>query len=303
MAVKKIFWEYPRLVLRVFHSEKGFFLAQAIAFKSLVTIIPVAMLALGILGRIVRSESNRAVVFELLGELVPTYLNNVVPFLNELQASSGAITLIGAVGSLFFATILCNTFCEVLTVIFEGPYHSRRSFLVQYAFSFRLLLQVGLIFSLTILLSFAIQTLNAAGTSFITKVGIDYVWIQTGWRRTIKFFGILIPFLLTFLMFFQLYFSTPKPHPPFKSVVLGAVLAAGAWELAKYFFSLYAANFAFFNQLQDDSLLGLGALDGTVGFIIALLMWLYYSGIVLILGGIVVMIHEKRHFARLEQVQ
>jgi membrane protein len=106
--------------------------------------------------------------------------------------------------------------------------------------------------------------------------------------------GILIPFLLTLTMFFQLYFFIPKPHPPFKSVFWGALITAIFWELAKSLFTLYASNFAFFNQYRQDSSLGLLALGDTVGLIIAVLLWVYYSGIVLIVGGILVMQLEKR---------
>ncbi len=302
MAVKKIFWEYLYLVYRKFRDEKGFFLAQAIAFKSLVTAIPVAVLALGVLGRIFRSEANRNVVTGLLTELVPTYLDGVVLFLSGLQTTSGAITLVGAAGSILFATFLSNSVCQALTTFFAGPLHKERSFLAGYVLSFRIVLQVGGVFFLTLLLSFVIQMLNAAGSSFIQEIGIDYVWVQTGWRRSIKFLGILIPFLLTFVMFFQLYFFIPRPHPPWKSVLLGALFAAGAWELAKYFFSYYATRFAFFNKLQEESFLGLEALDDTVGLIIALLIWLYYSGIVLLIGGIIVSVHEQQQFERFSEV-
>ncbi len=284
-------------------AEKGFFLAQAIAFKSLVTVIPVAVLTLGILGRIFQSESNRKVISSLFRELIPTYLNDVVIFLTGLQSTSGTITFVGAAGSIFFATILCNTLCEALTVFFEGPYHRGRRFFARYAFSFRLVLQVGLAFFLTLLVSFVIQSLSAAGTSFLVDSNIDSIWVHTGWRRTIKFLGILIPFLLTFTVFFQLYFFIPKPHPPIRSVLSGTIVAACTWEIAKYFFSLYATHIAFFNRLQEESFLGLEALDDTVGLIIALLIWLYFTGITLIVGGIIVMLHEKRHFERIKTIQ
>ena len=300
--LQKIFWVYPRLVLRRFVDEKGFFLAQAIAFKSLITIIPVAILLLGVLGRVFQNDDNRQVVIELLQELVPDYLNGVVLFLDALEPASGTITLLGALGSIVFATVLINTLCEALAVFFTPPEHTPRTFVNQYLLSLRLLLQVGIVFALTILLSFAVQALSAAGLSLLHELGLDYVWVRTGWRRAIKLLGILVPLFLTLLMFFQLYLFIPKPHPPVKSVLLGSMLAAGAWELAKYLFSLYATQFAFFDRLQGGTGNGIEALGDTVGLIIALLIWLYYSGVVLILGGIVVAVHEKRHSSRLERV-
>jgi membrane protein len=291
---RNLFWVYPRQIVRTFFEIKGFFLAQAIAFKAIVVSIPVAVLGLGILSEIFRNRSILDMAAGLLQELTPAYLNEIIYFFENIQETSGTITLIGAAGSLVFATFLMNTLCEVITIVFATTYHERRSFLRQYALSVRMVLQVGGAFLLTLVLSFLIQTLNASGLSFLQQLGIDSVWVQTGWRRSIKFMGILIPFLLTLTMFFQLYFFIPKPHPPFKSVFWGALITAIFWELAKSLFTLYASNFAFFNQYRQDSSLGLLALGDTVGLIIAVLLWVYYSGIVLIVGGILVMQLEKR---------
>lgn len=296
MFFRYLFWVYPRRILRVFFEIKGFFLAQAIAFKAIVAAIPITVLGLGILGEIFQNRNALEVVSGLLEELTPAYLNEITFFFQRLQETSETITLVGAAGSLIFATFLMNTLCESITLVFEQTHHKRRSFFGQYVFSFRMVLQVGGAFLLTVLLSFAIQTLNASGASFITELGIDYVWLQTGWRRTIKFLGILIPFILTVTMFFQLYYFVPKPRPPVKWVLAGTAIAAMLWELAKSLFTLYASNFAFFNQYREDTAIGLQALGETVGLIIALLLWVYYSGIVLIAGAIIVMLLEKREF-------
>lgn len=258
--------------------------------------IPITVLGLGILGEVFQNRNALEIVSGLLEELTPAYLNEITVFFQRLQETSETITLVGAAGSLIFATFLMNTLCESITLVFERTHHERRSFVAQYVFSFRMVLQVGGAFLLTVLLSFAIQTLNASGASFITELGIDYVWLQSGWRRTIKFLGILIPFLLTAAMFFQLYYFVPKPRPPVKWVLAGTAIAAMSWELAKSLFTLYASNFAFFNQYREDTALGLQALGETVGLIIALLLWVYYSGIVLIAGAIIVMLLEKREF-------
>ena len=110
----------------------------------------------------------------------------------------------------------------------------------------------------------------------------------------IKLLGILIPLMLTAVMFFQLYYLIPKPHPPLKSVLLGTATAAVFWEAAKSLFTIYATNFAFFNRFRDDVAFGIEDLSNTIGLIIAFMVWVYYSGIVLIVGSIVVMLDEKR---------
>ena len=110
----------------------------------------------------------------------------------------------------------------------------------------------------------------------------------------INFLGIIVPFMLTAVMFFQLYYLIPKPHPPIKSALLGTATASIFWEAAKSLFTLYATKFAFFNRFRDDVVLGIDELSDTIGLIIAFMIWVYYSGIVLIVGSLVVMLDERR---------
>jgi membrane protein len=57
-------------------------------------------------------------------------------------------------------------------------------------------------------------------------------------------------------------------------VWLGALLTGLGWELAKYLFTWYLANFASYNLVY-----------GSLALIIAFLAWSYYTGLILILGA------------------
>ena len=48
---------------------------------------------------------------------------------------------------------------------------------------------------------------------------------------------------------------------------------------------------------------GVGLAAGTFGLIIALVFWAYYSGIVLIVGALVTLLHEARYRLRLSAAQ
>jgi membrane protein len=72
------------------------------------------------------------------------------------------------------------------------------------------------------------------------------------------------------------------------------------WEFAKSGFAIYAANIGRFDRYS-----GAGAADGssvslgdTFGLIIAFVFWVYFSGLLLMLGAIVVLLHEKGHRSR-----
>jgi membrane protein len=66
------------------------------------------------------------------------------------------------------------------------------------------------------------------------------------------------------------------------------------WEAAKYAFTFYATRVGRFEYGGEDST----PIGDTFGVIIAFVFWVYYSGIVLLIGAVVALLHEKAHRAR-----
>jgi membrane protein len=283
--------------------EKNIFLfAQAIAFKVIVTIVPLVILATGVLGQLLRGEEAFAQVAEYIYAFLPDYgSEQLVTFLFQLQGASGTITIIGVGGLLITVMTLFTTLRMVISSIFREEWHVERSILWGYAFDLRMVGQVGLLFLLSFGLSLIVQTLNVEGGQLIRSLGLDYYWIREGWMTVFRLVGLLLPLVLSIAMFFQLYYFIPKPHPPRRSAVVGAVVTALLWEIAKYGFTFYATRAGQFDryvaepgvEVATDGAIAL-AMGSLFGLIIAFGFWIYYSGLVLSLGAIVVLLHEKR---------
>ena len=277
-------------------AQKDVFLwGQAIAFKVLITIVPVLILATGVLGRVLRQEGAFEKVFTYVESFLPPYRGDqLLEFLQTLSAASEEFTILGVAGLLFSAVILFTTLRVAVGNVFQEEWHESRSIVGGYVFDLRMVGQVGLFFLLTFGLTIAVQTLNQSGFEFIERIGLDYVWVREGWRRAFKtFLGVLLPFFLTTMMFYQLIYFVPKPHPPKRSAFLGAFTTSVLWELAKYGFTLYATNIGRFDFGDGSSSIG-----DVFGLIIAFVFWVYYSGVVLLVGAIVALLHEKGHRSR-----
>jgi len=278
-----------------FVNEKQIFVwAQAIAFKVLITIVPVFILATGVLGIVLQREAPFGQIAAIIREFLPPGLSEqIISFLEQVQASGSVITVLGAVGLLFSAVTIFSTLRVVVSNIFQEEWHVRRPIIVGYMLDIRLAVQVGLLFILTIGLSIGVQ---GADLGFLSRIGLDYVWIEEGWRRVIQRLGLLVPYLLTMAMFFQLFYFIPKPRPPKRSALLGAVVTGLLWEVAKHSFAVYATGLGRperFGGGQEGFPLG-----NTFALIILFVFWIYYSGIVLIIGGIIAVLHEKRRRMR-----
>lgn len=268
-------------------SEKNVFLwAQAIAFKVLITIVPIVILATGIIGRVLQGQNAFTAVTRFVRELLPgSQSQQLIDFLTQLQDASATIVGIGGAGLFLSAMSLFITLRIAVSNAFEQTWHKQRTLLRGYLFDVRMVIQVGLLFLLTVGLSVSLPP-------FVNDVIIGQVvgneqWIQWIWERTVWITGLLLPLLLTTAMFFQLYYLVPKPPPRKRSALAGALIAAVLWESAKQAFTFYATYVGFET--------GTEALGNTFGLIVAFVSWVYFSGIVLMIGAVVASLREHRH--------
>lgn len=277
-------------------SEKEIFLwAQAIAFKALVTIVPVIVLATGVIAQTRLVERPFETVAEFSSEFLPLeYSDTIIRALQQLQSASGTLTIVGAIGLIISAITLFTTLRIAIGSVFQEEWNVRRSIIRGYAFDFRMVVQVGLFFILTISLTIFIQALNTQGVALLELVGLDYAWLTEGWQRTIGTLGLFVPFLLTTTMFFQILYFIPKPHPPKRSAFAGALVTSLVWEAAKFGFTFYASTVGRFDRYRGDGDGFITGLGQAFGLILAFVFWAYFSGILLCGGATVALLHEKR---------
>ncbi len=268
-----------------------FLFAQAIAFKVLVTVVPVLILVTGIMGQVLRRDRAFEFVTRQIRNVLPPYqTEQTLNFLLDLQKASGAITAIGLVGLFVSAITLMTTLRAAISNIFNEDYHKARSILGGYVFDLRMVGQVGLLFLLSVGVTVGVQWMNKLGGEFFRWYGFDYDWLFQGWSTLFQFLGLVLPLFISISMFSQLFYFVPRPRPPRRSVFRGAVTTALLWEAAKYGFTFYAANIAGFD------------LGNTFGLILAFVFWVYYSGIVLCIGALVVLVDEKRQRQRATRI-
>ena len=83
-----------------------------------------------------------------------------------------------------------------------------------------------------------------------------------------------ISFTLVFTSFYLIYMYLPNRKLKFKSVIKGTIFAAVGWVCASLLFSYYVNYFAVYQKIY-----------GSLGGVFALIIWLYISTLVFLLGG------------------
>ncbi len=284
--------------------EKDIFLwAQAIAFKVLITIVPIVILVTGILGRILGNLLEDPDAFDDVALFIREYMpafdqsDQLLTLVDRLQKTGTFFAGLGIFALIFAAMTLFTTLRVVIGNVFHEEWHRHRSVLRGYVFDLRMAAQVGLLFLLTIGLSFLTLAIQQGGLEVAQRFDLDYVWLREGWRRTFRLLSYLIPYFLSTAMFFQLFYFIPQPHPPKRSALTGALVTGLLWELAKLSFTFYATSVGRFDRYVvpgTEAEEVISVLGEAFGLIIAFVFWVYYSGVVLVIGALIAVLNEKR---------
>jgi membrane protein len=281
---------YMKGMVKELYNNNVFLWAQAIAFKVLVTIVPLILLGTGLAGALLKRERPFRSVEGLIRDFLPSYQSDqIVSFLSQLQSVSGTLTWIGIAGFAVTAVTLFTTLRTVLANVFAEEWHEHRSLLGGYLFDLRMAVQVGLFFVASTSITLAQRTFDTPSMERLNEWGLDPVLLQEGFRSALDYFGVVLPLLLSTAMFFQLIYFTPLPRPPWRSALSGALFTAILWEAAKIGFSMYATSFGSFEQT------GLAALGDSFVMVIVIVLWAYFSGLVLTMGAITTLLHERKH--------
>jgi len=104
----------------------------------------------------------------------------------------------------------------------------------------------------------------------------------------------LLAFLFLITLFFAVYHFASIRRPPWRATLVASLFTAILFEAAKRLFGLYVRNVVSFQQVT---------VDVNVGAVILFVVWMYYSALVFLLGGVVAETWELRELQRQQRVE
>jgi YihY family inner membrane protein len=256
-------WVILCLAVKTFLRIDGAQWASAFAFNAFFSLLPLMILLVTIASFFV--DRDRA------GTAVVAYMESYVPISGEMQrhifdALAGVITAreqAGAVALLIlvwaalqcFTTLICATNRAWGTEVYNW---------------WRLPLN-----SLVLLGVTAGAVLLGMAAPVLTKMAKDWLFPVNDFRSWVYALGsFVIPLLVVCFGLSLFYRLAPRRPTQFTEVWAAALCATALLQTAESLFVIYLKNFATFN-----------AVYGAFGGIMALLLWIYLSGCVFILGA------------------
>jgi membrane protein len=177
---------------------------------------------------------------------------------------NGGLLSIGVIGTIWSA----SNGIHALVRAFNMAYNVKesRSFIVSRGMA--ILLTIGMIFVFIVAVLLPI---------FGREIGIflfSYLGFKMEFLRIWEMLRLVVSALILFLIFTGLYWIAPNVKLRCRSAFPGAGFATIGWILSSYALSFYVSKFNNFSLTY-----------GSIGAIIVLLIWLYISGFIIILGG------------------
>jgi membrane protein len=289
------FTYYVRGIAKRFVDEDVFLWCGGVAFKVLVTFLPLCLLAFGIFGLFLRRERILFGLTQFLESFLPgDQTAEVILVLRAYAGASNTITVIGSVALLVTGVSLFTTLRTVLENVFHKT-HVRRSTVHGYLSDLRMAVLCGGLFVLSMGLSVLLINISRFGVDVISWIDIQALSLEQAWRTAVTWLGYVVPLAVTSTLFFLLFYLTPRPHPSTGSCLIGALFAGVGWELAKHAFAFVARHTSTFERLRNvDELIGLNALGEAFVLAVVLVFWMYYSSVLLIVGGMITALRDER---------
>lgn len=248
-----------------------FLMAGGLAFSLFVCIIPLILIVFSLLGVILEKPSvadeietfiDRAVPYENYASFVK---EKVFMLVNEFKVFKSLAGVIGLIGLFFASTGLFSGMRTILNMI----YKIKRDEPVLMG-KLRDMLSVIFV-ALYFLLSIAILPLLEAAKKVIEDI-LFIGDIEFGFLSDLALAS--ISFLLIFMTFIIIYWLIPYKKLHLKVILMSALAASVLWESARQLFGFYLANVVTLKMIY-----------GAYVLIVVIAFWIYYTGIVFILGA------------------
>ncbi|MDT2977238.1 YihY/virulence factor BrkB family protein [Staphylococcus argenteus] len=189
------------------------------------------------------------------------------------QNSSGSLLSIGLILAIWSASNGMTAIMNSFNVAYDVE--DRRNGIILKLLSVVFTIVMGVVF----VVALALPTLGSVISHFLFgPLGFDE---QVKW--VFNLIRIVLPIIIIFIVFIVLYAVAPNVKTKIRSVLPGAVFTSIIWLAGSFGFGWYISNFANYSKTY-----------GSIAGIIILLVWLYITSFIIIVGAeINAIIHQR----------
>lgn len=259
-----------------FRRNQGFLLAGAVAYYTLLSIVPLSILALSALSHLFNVNELIRTLSIYLKLMVPGYAATLAEQVRIFVENRHVIGAIGFVCMLFFSSIAFSMLENAISVIFFHHVRiRRRSFLVSVLipYLYILALSLGLV-----LASVVVGTVETLESREFVMFGHNMTFAGS-MRVVIYFVGIVGEMLILT----SVYIVMPVVRITLRHALTGGVIATLLWEIARRTLVWYYATLSMVNVIY-----------GSIATVVVTLLGIEVAAMILLFGAQVIAELEQR---------
>ena len=283
----KTFWKVIVATFMGFINDNGLKLSASLAYYTVFSIAPLIILVISISSLVLRHYSFNDALYDQMSQFIghdaTVQLQQVVKNL-QLSGKTGVALLSGIIILLLGASSMFVEIQDSLNIIWRvkaKPKKGWLKWLQKRLLSFSLIIGLGFLLLVSLIINLVVKALSDRLEKFLPylKVTIfDLINLAITLLVISALFGIIFKFL-------------PDVNIKWKDVRSGAIFTAFLFMLGQYLIGLYIQYTA------------QGSAYGAAGSIIVILVWIYYTSIILYIGAEFTQVYAEASGSRIEPAE
>lgn len=257
-------------VVRRFISNQGFLLSGAVAYYTLLSIVPLSILSLIVLTHFIEEQQLILTLSTYLEMVIPGYAATLTEQVRAFIENRKVVSIIGFLAMLFFSSLAFSMLEEAMSVIFfHKVMIQRRKFLISAIIPYVYIFVIGVGIVLVSLIVGAIETLESR---HLTILGWS---LDLGGTTGVAMY--IMGIVGEVLMFTSIYLVMPVVRVRFSHALIGGLTAAVLWEITRRLLIWYYATISMVNVIY-----------GSIAITVVALLSIEVVAIILLLGAQVI---------------
>ena len=252
-------------VLRDFKRNQGLLLCGAVAYYTLLSIVPMSILAVIGMSHFIEEEQLFHTLSTYLEMIIPGYAATLTEQVRAFLEHRAVVGVIGFLVMLFFSTIAFTVLENAMSVIFFHRVRVKhRTFLISTLIPYVYIFVLGLGILLVSFITGAIETVEKRQL------------ILFGWKLGLEGISGLALYILGIigevLLLTSLYLVMPVVHITFRRALIGGVAATILWEITRRILVWYYSVISMVNLIYGSFATAVVALLSTEAIALILLL-------------------------------
>lgn len=252
-------------VLRDFKRNQGLLLCGAVAYYTLLSIVPMSILALIGMSHFIEEEQLFNTLSTYLEMIIPGYATTLTEQVRAFLEHRAVVGVIGFLVMLFFSTIAFTVLENAMSVIFFHRVRVKhRTFLISTLIPYVYIFVLGLGILIVSFITGAFETVEKRQL------------VLFGWKLGLEGISGIALYLLGIigevLLLTSLYLVMPVVHITFRRALIGGIAATVLWEITRRVLVWYYSVISMVNLIYGSFATAVVALLSTEAIALILLL-------------------------------